>query len=67
MAHFLDPVSYTHLDVYKRQVYRYAVWNDSKTRIIDYSDDLEFLRDKYGRDKKIRVLTYKPFMDKKES
>ena len=48
-------------------VYRYAVWNDSKTRIIDYSDDLEFLRDKYGRDKQIRVLTYKPFMDKKES
>ena len=23
--------------------------------------------DKYGRDKKIRVLTYKPFMDKKTS
>lgn len=46
-------------------IYRYAVWNDSKTRIIDCSDDLDGLRNQYGRDKQIEILTYKPFMDKK--
>lgn len=25
-------------------VYRYAVWNDTKTKILEYSDDLPYLR-----------------------
>ncbi len=44
-------------------IYRYAVWNDTKTKILEYSDDLPFLREKYGHDKPVKVLTYKPFMD----
>ena len=41
-------------------IYRYAVWNDTKTKILEYSDDLQFLRDKY-------VLTYKSFMEEQTS
>ena len=46
-------------------VFRYAVWNDTKTKIIESGDDLQYLRDKYGHDKKVKVLNYKPFMDEK--
>lgn len=27
-------------------IHRYAVWNNTKTKIMEYSDDLQFLRDK---------------------
>ena len=48
-------------------IYRYAVWNDTKTKILEYSDDLPFLREKYGHDKQVKVLTYKPFMEEQTS
>ena len=50
-----------------KPIYHYDVWNDTKTKIPEQSDDLQFLRDKYGIDKRVKVLTYKPFMEEQTS
>lgn len=39
----------------------------TQTKILEYSDDLQFLRDKYGTDKQVKVLTYKSFMEEQTS
>ena len=48
----------------EESIHRYAVWNETKTRIVEFSSDLGYLRDKYG-EKKLRILSYKPFMEKR--
>ena len=44
-------------------IYRYAVWCEKKIKIIEYGDDLDYLRKKYGYDIRIRVLNYTAFPD----
>jgi len=44
-------------------IYRYAVWSERKIKIIEYGDDLDYLRKKYGYDTRIRVLNYTAFRD----
>ena len=44
-------------------IYRYAVWSETRIRIIEYGDDLGYLRDKYGQNTPVRVLKYSPFRD----
>ena len=50
----MDPVSYTHLDVYKRQVldhYIYGIWVDEATKTIiatDVNNDEPILKFNFG-------------------
>lgn len=44
-------------------IYRYAVWSETKIKIIEYGDNPDYLRKKYGFDTRIRVLDYTTFRD----
>ena len=51
-----------HLIDNDQQIYL-PVWSETKIKIIEYGDDLDYLRKKYGYDTRIRVLNYTAFPD----
>ena len=42
-------------------IHRYAVWNSSQTGVIETSDDLDYLLEKYKLSMN-HVIRYKPFL-----
>ena len=59
----LGPSPSVYFNGKEEPIFRYAVWNDTKTKILEYSNDLPYLLNKYGHDKKVKILNMKSFMD----